>query len=132
MRYCQLGALSSKAEEGAIVNAIRANKLSRSVVGRVGEYFVHLRALDREGLSKVRGSWIPTSHPNLVLFTGRRRGEEPTMAGGQRVFAAIELDAQDRVETLIKLSCDYLGAANQWTDNCADAEDRFLRGTRAP
>jgi hypothetical protein len=132
MQYCELGTLSSKAEENGIVNAINANRLPRTVVRRVAEYWVHLKALNTDGFSRVSGSWITTSQQNLVLFTGKRNGEEPTTLGGQRVFAAIELDPQDRVGTLIKLCCDYQGNPAEWANHCTDSEDRFLKGKRVP
>jgi hypothetical protein len=130
MWYCQLGELSSKAEENDIAEAIKANRLPRPVVKRVAEYWVHLKALNTSGFSKVSGSWIRTSQPDLVLFTGKCNGEEPTTLGGLRVFSAIELDHQGRVRTLIKLCCDYRGVASEWSSHCTDSEDRFFKGTR--
>jgi len=132
MHYLVLGILSSKAEENDIVNAIRTNRIPQSVVKRVAEYWAHLKALDTDGFSKVREAWITTPQQNLVLFTGKGNGEEPTTLGGQRVFAAIELDYQGRVGTLIKLCCDYQGSLGEWTSHCTDSQDRFLRGKRVP
>jgi hypothetical protein len=97
---------------------------------RLAEYFVHLKALDSEGFAAVRGAWIGIGIPDLVVFTGRHDNEEPTARGGERVFAAIELDPRGRVGALIKLRCDYRGAQDEWDNNCADAIDRFSRGTR--
>jgi hypothetical protein len=130
MRYCTLDGVSSKAEEADIAKAIRAGTLPFSVVDRLADYFANLRDLDTRGLLAVRDAWIWVGIPNLVLFTGRQQDEEPTTDGGQRVFAAIELDNQDRVGALIKLRCDYRGAQDEWDNNCADAIDRFSRGTR--
>lgn len=130
MRYCTLGSVSSKTEEREIANAIRAGDVPRPVVTRLAEYFSHLKALDAQGFAAVRGAWIWIGVPGLAVFTGRRESEEPTTDGGRRVFAAIELNSQDRVGALIKLRCDYHGAPEAWDDNCADAIDRFARGTR--
>jgi hypothetical protein len=130
MLYCQLGRLSSKAEERDIVDAIHAKRLAPPVVQRVAEYWTHLRALNNLGFANVSDAWITTSQQTLVIFTGKREGEEPTTIGGQRVFAAIELDQQGRVGTLIKLCFDYHGGAAEWADHCTDAEDRFQKGTR--
>lgn len=130
MRYCVLGSVSSKTEESEIVDAIEAGALPMSVVKRVAEFLVHLRAIDTDGFAKASGAWIRTRYPNLVIFTGRRETEEPTDRGGRRVFAAIELDRQGRVGALIKLCCDYLGAPDEWANNCTDAIDRFTKGTR--
>ena len=130
MLYFKLGVVSSKEEEDAVVAAIEARALPRSVMKSVAEFSVNIDELDEKGFAAVRDAWILTDNPDLVVFTGKQEGEEPTTRGGPRVFAAIELDPRGRVGALVKLSWDYAGAPDEWANNLTDAIDRLRNGTR--
>ena len=127
MRYVRLGPFDSGVEEDRVCADAEAGRIPER---RVVEYVRSLQALDKNGFDREKSRWITTFEPKLVLFTGRSQGEEPTKAGGRRIWAAIELDEMDRVGALIKIVDDYEGDAAEFNSHLLDALNRYRNGVR--
>ena len=130
MQYCVLGTANSKSEEQAVIAAM--NGLPATARTSIVDFVAQLSAMQKHGFDKVKDAWIETDEPRLALFTGRMQFEEPTSRGGQRIFAAVEIDAGGRPVTLIKLRADYTGKAKDYEAHKADALDRYRNGKRIP
>ncbi len=116
----------SKKEEAKVIADVTAGRIP---LLRFSEFGLHLRALDDRGLAAVRDAWIGTLEPLVIVHTGEHETEEPTRNGGVRIWAAIEVNAEGRSLTLLKIG-SYGGDAREFADNRTDALDRFRRGAR--
>jgi hypothetical protein len=80
---------------------------------------------ERDGFRQERKRWVKTADASVFTFAG------PSDANGRNaIWAAVQIQSDNRTVMLLKLVDDYSGAVESHEGFLADALDRSARGTR--
>lgn len=116
MHYVTVGTASSQQEFGAVTAALKGERLYQAA-----ELLPSLAAIEREGFAGQSALWEEVSNePTIKVYFGiPERGSEETA-----IWAAIEIGADGKSVTLLKITDAYTGGTNESNDLLADAIHR--------